>query len=100
MNGRYSRAVSNQERVRHAYGIWSLMNYTAIIFSSELIWINFWFSKLFFYVKNQPNSSKKPFSLKNIKLGEEHLLVTLFDYFFEAIFFLKSRPIFAVPQSI
>ena len=45
--------------------ICSLINYTLIIFSLELIWIdwstqkvaNFWFSKSFFYVKNQPNSS-------------------------------------------
>ena len=56
--------------------------YANWFFLLELIWIDwstrkvahFWFSKLFFYVKNQPNSSK----LKNIKLGKEVLLVTLF----------------------
>ena len=65
-----------------------LINYTVTIFSSELIWIdwstqkvaNLWFSKSFFYVKNQPNSSIF-FSLKNITLEEELLLVLLLDYF-------------------
>jgi hypothetical protein len=38
-------------------------------------------SKSFFYLKNQPNLSISFFSLKNIKLGEELLLATVFDYF-------------------
>jgi hypothetical protein len=40
----------------------------------------FWFSKSFFYVKNQPNLSDF-FPLKNIKIGEELLLLTHFDDF-------------------
>ena len=65
-----------------------IFNFMPIFFSSELIWIdwstrnvvNFWFSKSFFYVKNQPNLSIF-FSLKNTKSGEELLSMTLFDYF-------------------
>ena len=41
----------------------------------------FWFSKSFFYVKNWPNLSEFFFSLKNIKMGEQLLLMTYFDNF-------------------
>ena len=39
----------------------------------------FWFSKSFFYVKNQPNLSDFFFSLKNIKIGEQLSLLTYFE---------------------
>ena len=56
---------------------------------------NFWFSKSFFYFKNQLNSSNLFFSLENIKLGEDVLLVTLFDYFhFQIPLFSEITPNF------
>jgi len=83
-------------------------NHTPIIFSSKLIWIDwstqkveiFWFLKLYFYSKNQLNLSIS-FSLKNIKLGQELLLVNfLIISIFEVLYFLQSRPIFGKLQSI
>ena len=41
----------------------------------------FWFSKSFFYVKNQPNLPTFFFSLKNIKKGDQLFLLTYFDNF-------------------
>jgi hypothetical protein len=66
--------------------ICSLIDQTPIIFSSELIWIdwstqkvvNFWFSKSFFYVKTRICLF---FSIEEYKLGEKHLLETLYDRF-------------------
>ena len=50
----------------------------------------FWFSKSFFYVKNWPNLSDF-FSLKNIKMGEQVLLMTYLAIFnFQCTFFSKK----------
>ena len=54
----------------------------------------FWFSKLFFYVKNRQNLSDF-FSLKNIKKGAQHLLLAYFHNFdFKCALFSKSIPNF------
>ena len=77
------------------------------MFSLELIWIDwstqkvetFWFLKSYFYSKNQLNLIF--FSLKNMKLVEELLLVNfLIISIFEVLYFLQSRPIFGKLQSI
>ena len=60
-----------------------LINYAPIIFSLELIWIDW-----FFDIKNQLNSS-------DIKLEEDFLLGTPFDYFhFWSPLFSEIRPNF------
>ena len=63
--------------------ICSLINYSTIIFSSELIWIDWSTRKVANFSMSKISLIRLIFSLKNIKLklGEELLLMTLFDCF-------------------
>ena len=81
--------------------ICSLINYTTIIFSSELIWIdwstqkvaNFWFSKSFFYVKNPPNSSQfffiEEFKIRRITFISDTFW--LFSFLKHSIFWNRTQ---------
>ena len=68
--------------------ICSLINYTTVIFSSELIWIdwstqkvaNFWFSKSFFYVKTQQNTSHF-FFIEDFKIRRITFISDIFSLF-------------------
>ena len=82
--------------------ICSLMNYTPIIFSSDLIWIDWSTWKMAnFCFSNSFSMSKISlvclifFSSQNIKLGEIFLLPTLFNYFhFWSTLFSEIKPNF------